>query len=195
MAADVSYARSPVGESASRHMLWLTQDELDAIGEEPKRDRHKVDHEDPATVERSREQTRVWNAWWDRICTASNARQREARQDPVWMEEYHRLLRVRISEGPAEMAKLEAGWAEFEAKHPTRGLTDAEQAEQAANWKERWRLCRQHNALARKDPKDPTLPGILAAMKVCDRRNDELVSLGWSRPTFDAERETGIEPA
>lgn len=188
MADDVSYGRSPgCGESASRHMLWLTQDELDAIGPEPQKAPGRLDFEDPVAVAAEREQSRLWKIWWNRISVASHRRQDEAHQDPEWTAEYHRLLKIRQSEGPAEMAALEAKWEAYDLLHPQRGLTDEEEALSKANWERRWVLCREHNAIAKKSKDDPRLAGILAEMKLCDRRNDAWIELRWSRPTLDVE--------
>jgi len=184
MADDVSYGRSGCGESASRHMLWLTQDELDAIGPEPEKAPGRLDFDDPVAVAAEREQSRLWKIWWGKISIASQRKQDEAHQDPKWTAEYHRLLKIRQSEGPAEMAALEAKWAAYDALHPKRGLTDDERAISSANWQRRWVLCREHNAIAKKSKTDPRLPGILAEMKICDRRNDAWVALDWSRPTL-----------
>lgn len=185
MANDVSYGRSPgCGESASRHMLWLTQADLDEIGPEPQKAPGRVDFDDPVAVAAEREHSRVWKIWWGKISIASQRRQSEAHQDPAWTAEYHRLLKLRQEAGPAEFAAMQAKWEAYDALHPQRGLTDEEKAFSSANWERRWTLCREHNKIARKSKDDPRLADILTEMKLCDRRNDAWVALGWSRPTL-----------
>jgi hypothetical protein len=185
MANDVSYGRSPgCGESASRHMLWLTQADLDEIGPEPQKAPGRLDFDDPVAVAAEREHSRIWKIWWGKISIASQRRQSEAHQDPAWTAEYHRLLKLRQEAGPAEFAAMQAKWEAYDALHPQRGLSEEEKTVSGANWERRWALCREHNAIAKKSKDDPRLADILAEMKLCDRRNDAWVALGWSRPTL-----------
>lgn len=185
MADDVSFARSPgCGESSSRHMLWLTQEDLDAIGPEPVKDHGRIDFDDPAAVAAERDRARTWRVWWGKVSVASQRRQAEALLDPAWTAEYHRLLQLRHAAGPAEMAEIRARAEAHEALHPQRGLSEEEAAASSENWSRRWTLCREHNAAQRRRKDDPGLADILAAMKRCDRVNDAWVALKWSRPSL-----------
>ena len=187
MADDVSYARSGCGESRSRHLLWLTPDDLVAVGEEPPKNHGRIDFDDPVAVARERREAAAWKEWWGRVSRAVDVRRSEALRDRTWSAEYERLLRLRRDAGPAEMAELQAGWEAFDREHPMRGLTDAEKAEASDNWTERMRLAREYRAVERKDRNDPRLASILADMKARDRRNDELYDLSKTRPSWNPE--------
>ncbi len=209
MADDVSFARSPVGCSNSRHLLWLTDDDLERLGTEPARNDRRIDFDDPAAVAAERERTRLWKIWWDRACVMFDARRREALKDEAWTVEYMRLIRLRKEAGPSEMEAIRIEAERFEAANPKRGLSLDEREAASLNWKRRWEICREINRLrkiAAKDAKasakgrsrarssetvvdDPRVVELLADMKLCDRRNDAWVALDWSRPTLGEDVE------
>lgn len=204
MADDVSFARSPVGCSTSRHLLWLTAEDLEQVGPEPIRTQVRVDFDDPSSVAAEREHSRLWKIWWGDACDLSEKRRREAMSDPVWVTEYMRLIRLRREAGPAELEEIRRRSQAFEAANPERGLTPEEDAVSGANWEKRWEVCREINRLRRnaaidhkgssrrrprgrvtETPADtPRVIELLAELKLRDRRNDAWVSLRRSRPTL-----------
>lgn len=203
MADDVSFARSPIGCSTSRHLLWLTEQDVERLGPEPIREHGKVDFDDPASVAAEREHSRLWRIWWSAACDMFEARRREAMSDPIWVAEYTRLIRIRREAGPAEYDEMRRRWEAFDAANPERGLTPEEDAVSGANWRKRWEVCREINRLrkeatkrhkesskgrsrgrATETPADtPRVVELLAELKLCDKRNDAWVALRRSRPT------------
>lgn len=181
MAADASFARSPIGESKSRHLLWLTDDDLVAIGPEPRRTSHHVDFTNAAEVAAERAFTASWKEWWSRACLRYDARRREALSDPAWAEAYERLIARRRADGPAELAALQAEWKAYDDANPERGLTDEEIARRTANWARRTALAAEHRRLSRRDQASPRLAQIIVEMRECDRINDDLYALEHSR--------------
>lgn len=181
MAADASFARSPVGESKSRHLLWLTDDDLVAIGPEPQRASHHIDFTDPVEVAAERAYTTAWKEWWSQACRLFEARRREALSDPEWAESYAVLVAQRRAAGPAELAALQAEWDAYDAANPERGLTDDEISRRTANWARRTALAAEHRRIRRRDQSSPRLAEIVAEMRECDRINDHLYALAHSR--------------
>lgn len=186
MAADASFALSPVGESRSRHLLWLTDEDLAAIGEEPARDRDRIDFDDPAAVAAERASAATWSAWWSRICTQVSIRRREAMSDEAWTAEYLALVAERRAAGPAELAEMQARWDAYDAANPERGLTEGEAALRSANWERRTDLSREHARLRRTAPDSPRLAAILEEMRECERINHAYYDLEHSRPAVPA---------
>jgi len=184
MAADVSFARSPVGESRSRHLLWLTEEDLAAIGPEPDRTRKPIDFDSPEEVAAERASAALWNAWWSRICSQVSVRRREAMTDDAWVAEYLPLIAERRAAGPAELAALQAEWDAYDLAHPERGLTNEETALRTANWARRGDLCGEYRRLQKASPDSPRLAEILAGMRECERINHDYYELEHSRPSL-----------
>lgn len=181
MAADTSFARSPIGESVSRHLLWLTDEDMTAIGAEPTRDRRRIDFSNPGEVAAERASAALWSAWWGRACDRVSVRRREALSDETWAAEFMRLIADRRAAGPAELARLQAEWDAYDRANPERGLTADEEATCSANWAQRSVLTREHRRLSRHSPDDPRLAEIIAELRECDRVNDSLYDLKHSR--------------
>ena len=184
MAADASFARSPVGESQSRHMLWLTDADLEQIGPEPQTSSRRIDYTDPQAVQSARLANDKWKTWWSSVGHHVAIRRREALSDPAWAEEYERLLKDRRLAGPAELADLQAEWDAYEAAHPERGLTSEEIARRSKSWQRRSELVKEYHNLKRRNPSSPRLSEILDEMRECDRICDELYALEHSRPSL-----------
>lgn len=181
MAADASFARSPIGESKSRHLLWLTDADLAEIGPEPQRTNHHIDFTDAVQVAAEHEFTTRWKAWWSRACARFDVRRRQALADPAWSDRYSILLEERRSAGPMELAALHAQWDAYDAANPERGLTEDEMCRRTANWARRTALADEHRRLKKRNPTSSRLPQIALDLRECDRINDELYALEHSR--------------
>lgn len=181
MADDASFALSPIGESRSRHLLWLTDDDLQAIGPEPERTRQRIDFGDPLQVAAERASAALWSEWWSRACSRVDVRRREAMADQQWATEYVRLVGLRREAAPAERAALQAQWDAYDAANPERGLTGEEQAVRTENWAHRGELTREHRRILKATPDSPRLAEIIAEIAECDRINDGLYTLEHSR--------------
>lgn len=164
MAADCSYAFSGCGSSTSRHMLWLTDADLAEIGPEP------VKGEGPQDG-KGFTRDRAWSDWWSAIGRAVGIRRNEAYADPEWAAEYNLLLRDRLAAAPLEHATAVGRHLAFDRVNTRYELTAEEQDHQTLNWDERWRHCRAYNKI--KDKESPEALAALAAMKECDRINDD----------------------
>ncbi|MFZ3482174.1 hypothetical protein [Sphingomonas sp. 3-13AW] len=184
MAADASFARSPAGESLSRHLLWLTPDDLNTIGPEPEKPAHRVDYSDVDAVARQRELTTCWQDWWHKVSTRVDLRRREALVDPVWASEYEKLLRDRRAVAPSERADMEAAWAAYDAANPERGLSVEEVSRRNAASERRSSLVKEYHLTRKAAPEHPRLREILAEVRECDRISDDLYALGHSRAPF-----------
>ena len=183
MAADASFARSPIGESRSRHLLWLTDEDLEAVGPEPDRTRKPIDFDSPEEVAAERASAALWSAWWSRVCTRVSTRRQEAMSDDAWVAQYLPLIAERRAAGPAERAALEAEWDAYDLAHPERGLTDQETAHRTANWARRGDLCKEYRRLQKTSPDSSRLTEILGEMRECERINHDYYELEHSRPS------------
>jgi len=184
MAADASFARSPIGESQSRHLLWLTDEDLTAIGVEPDRTRRPIDFRNPEEVAAERASAASWSDWWSKACSRVEIRRREAMADDAWTAEYVRLIGERRAAGPAEMAALQADWDAYDAANPERGLTAEEEARCSANWARRGELTKEHRRVRTQTPDAPRLAEIIKEIDRCDRINDDLYALKHSRTSL-----------
>jgi hypothetical protein len=184
MAADASFARSPIGESRSRHLLWLTDEDLAAVGEEPDRTRRSIDFDNPDKVAAERASAALWSAWWSRVCSRVSTRRQEAMSDDAWVAEYLPLIAERRAAGPAELAALRAEWDAYDLAHPERGLTDRETALRTANWARRDELCKEYRRVQKASSDSPRLIEILDEMRECERINKSYYELEHSRPSL-----------
>lgn len=181
MAADASFALSPVGSSLSRHLLWLTDDDLAAIGAEPPRPPTSRDPDDAGAPERERLQRAEWGTWWSAACTLHRDRRNEAMSDPEWAAEYLRLMAIRKADGPAELVAMNAAWDAWNAENPERGLTKDERRLRSSNSVRRASLVAEHRRLTRRSPESVRIPEVLAELRECDLLNDRLCALEHSR--------------
>jgi len=181
MAADASFALSPVGCSKSGHMLWLTDADLARIGTEPARPPSRRDPDDCDAIERETAQKVEWGKWWSTACTLHRARRQEAMSNPEWAAEYLRLMAVRRADGPAELVAMNAAWDAWNAENPERGLTEDERRMRSSNSVRRASLVAEHRRLARTSPESPRIEETLAEIRECDLINDRLCALEHSR--------------